>query len=501
MVGLIGVGPPLPGYLTGAYGLSRRSDVRLSIRSGTAEIDHILSGLAVGASLSLLPGQSPVGGGIGRADLLRRGCCAVSGSRNGIQIQLFRRIRRRVVQVALPPLHQQDSGYSGELKRGMVAGGLHSALQPRILFLKQVADPVRLPVYSTHQSPCGTESAQHIELDRTDYPSPLLLCQRGGVGPGSILTVLFIGEAEEAHLRISRYIPQRLRRIEQGSHTRGIIICPIGSGHTVVMGGQHQDIRIGNRGRLYRGDIVPGAALAVGIGLESDAVPHFLKAVPQIPDCIGLPLGAHRPVVCGKDLKIVPELPDIGQPGGPLQHDQRLRCGDGILWGQFIPAPACHYPGLLAPEHSIPRPFRHSAGVPKTLESLDRYLGCSRLSPEDSGKFLPGDRAAWLIGSISHASEIALPCCPAHGCGILFRHIRERALLMRSGLPCRLIEQPGHRSAGQTLSRRGQKCPADRLFPSPCQRLGCPGRPRGAGSSGGREQQNTAEQQRTYSLH
>lgn len=62
---------------------------------------------------------------------------------------------------------------------------------------------------------------------------------------------------------------------------------------------------------------MPGAALAVGIGLESDAVPHFLKAVPQIPDCIGLPLGAHRPVVCGKDLQIVPELPDIGQPGGP----------------------------------------------------------------------------------------------------------------------------------------------------------------------------------------
>ena len=121
--------------------------------------------------------------------------------------------------------------------------------------------------------------------------------------------------------------------------------------------------------------------------------------------------------------------------------------------GQFDPRPpACPLPGLLAPEHSIPRPFRHSAGVPKTLESLDRYLGCSRLSPEDSGKFLPGDRAAWLIGSISHASEIALPCCPAHGCGILFRHIRERALLMRSGLPCRLIEQPGHRSAGQTLS-------------------------------------------------
>ena len=134
VVGLIGVGPPLPRIshwrlralpplrCTPQYPLWNCRNRSYSVWSG-------------GRRFSLpAPGPEPGRRGIGRADLLRRGCCAVSGSRNGIQIQLFRRIRRRVVQVAPPPLHQQDSRYSGELKRGMVAGGLHSALQPRILF-------------------------------------------------------------------------------------------------------------------------------------------------------------------------------------------------------------------------------------------------------------------------------------------------------------------------------------------------------------------------------
>ena len=234
-----------------------------------------------------------------------------------------------MVQVALPLLHQQDGGHAGELKRGVVAGGLRVPRQLRVFRLEQVAEPVGLPVHGAHQGPIRAQAAQHVELDGPDHPVFLLLCQGGSIGPGAIFAVLLVGKADKTNRYTYSHILECLRRIEQSGHTGGVVVGAIGGGYTVVVGRQNQNIGV-RRGRLFhRDDIVPGAALAVRIRLEGDCIPHLLKPLFQVLDGIRLSLGADRPVGSGEGLQVRPELVSIGQGGGPLQHDQGLRYGNG----------------------------------------------------------------------------------------------------------------------------------------------------------------------------
>ena len=174
-VGLIGVGPAVSGDLPAVRQLPGRADVGLGVRAGAAEIDHVLPGLAVGVPLPLRPGQFPVGGGIRGADLRRRFHRRLRRGGNGVQVQLVGRVRRRVVQIALPVLHQQDGWDPGQLEGGVVAGRLRPPLQGRVLLLEQVADPVGLPVHGTHQGAVRAQAAQHVKLDVADHPVLLLL--------------------------------------------------------------------------------------------------------------------------------------------------------------------------------------------------------------------------------------------------------------------------------------------------------------------------------------
>ena len=501
-VGLIGVGPAVPGDLPAVRQLPGRADVGLGVRAGAAEIDHVLPGLAVGVPLPLCPGQFPVGVGIGGADLLRRLHRRLRRGGDGVQVQLVRRVRRRVVQIALPVLHQQDGRDPGQLEGGVVAGRLRPPLQGRVLLLEQAADPVGLPVHGTHQGAVGAQAAQHVKLDVPDHPVLLPLCQGGGVGPGAVFAVLLVGEADKPHLGVGGHILQGLGRIQQGGHTGGVVVGPVGGGHAVVVGGQDQNIRVGGGGLLHGDHIVPGAALAVGIGLEGDLIAHLLEPPLQILHSVRLPLGGHRPVGRREGLQIGPKLAYIGQGAGLLQHHQGLRRGDGPCGGQLVrPAPR-HHPRLEAPEHRLPGPLGHAPRVPELGEPLGRCLRRAGLPPEDSGELLPGHRPVRRKGPVPHAGETALRRRPGHRAGILSGHVGEGAGPGDSGTPRRLVEQLGRHPPGDGFPRDGQEVPADGGLPAPGQRLLRPLGPVRRGSrQPRRDHQGAAQQQGKQSLH
>ena len=359
----------------------------------------------------------------------------------------------------------------------MVAGRLRPPLQGWVLLLEQIADPVGLPVHGTHQSAVGAQAAQHVKLDVADHPVLLLLRQGGGVGPGAVFAVLLIGEADKAHLGVGGHILQGLGRIQQGGHTGGVVVGPVGGGHAVVVGGQDQNIRVGGGGLLHGDHIVPGAALAVGIGLEGDLIAHLLEPPLQILHSVRLPLGAHRPVGRREGLQIGPKLAYIGQGAGLLQHHQGLRRGDGPCGGQLVrPAPR-HHPRLEAPEHRLPGPLGHAPRIPEPGEPLGRCLRRAGLPPEDGGELLPGHRPVRRKGPVPHAGETALP-------------------------PRRLVEQLGRHPPGDGFLRSGQEVPADGGLPAPGQRLLRPLGPVRRGSrQPRRDHQGAAQQQGKQPLH
>ena len=333
-----------------------------------------------------------------------------------------------MVQIALPVLHQQDGGHAGQLQGGVVAGGLRVPRQLRILLLEQVADPVGLPVHGAHQGAAGAQAPQHVKLDGPDHPPLLLLRQGGGIGPGAVLAVLLVGEADEAQLRVGVRVLQRLRRVEQGGRAGGVVVGAVGGGHAVVVGGENQNIGV-RSGRLFHSDdIVPGAALAVGVGLEGDGVAHGLKPPLQVLDGVRLPLGADGPVGGGEGLQIRPEPGHIGQGVGPLQHHQGLRRRNRAGGGQPAAALPGHHAGLEGPEHRRPGPLSHGSGVPELIQPLNCRAGGAGPPPEDGGELLPGDGAAGLVFSVPHAGEIALLRRPGHRVGVVTGHVGEGAL-------------------------------------------------------------------------
>lgn len=216
------------------------------------------------------------------------------------------------------------------------------------------------------------QSAQHVKLDVPDHPVHLLPGQRGGVGPGAVFAVLLVGEADETELRVGGYVLQRLGGIEEGCRPRRVVVGPVGGRGAVVVGGEHQNIRVRGGGLLYGDDIVSGPPLTVSIGLEGDRIPHLLKAPLQVLDGVCLPLGADGAVGSGEDIQIGPKLADIRQGDGLLQHHQRLGHCDGAVGRQLVCTAPGHYARLKAPEHRSPGPVRHRAGIPVLVQSLHR---------------------------------------------------------------------------------------------------------------------------------
>ena len=231
----------------------------------------------------------------------------------------------------------------------MVTGALRRQGQGGVLLLEQVADPVGLPVHCSDHRILGAQAPQHVELDVPDHPGFFILGEALHIGPGAVLPVLLVGEADEADLRTALHVLQGLCRVQQGRHAGGVVVGAVGGGHAVVVGGEDQDVRTAAHRLLHGDDVGAGAAALVGVGLAGDGVAHLLKAPGNIVRGVRLPLRPDGPGLGGEDLQVLPDVRHIRQVAGALEHGHRLGHCDGVPRGQGVRGLTVHEPRLDAP--------------------------------------------------------------------------------------------------------------------------------------------------------
>ena len=333
-VGGVDVLPALAADGLGVHQLAARADVGLSLLQGAGEVDGGLPQHGIGVAVPLLPGDGPVGGGVGGDDLRHSGGGRAGGAGDGPVVQVLGRVGGGMIQVAPAHLGQLHGGDAGELEGGVIAGTLRVPGQASALGLEQVGEPVGLAVHGAHLHAGGAQAADHVELDVADHPLLLGGGELGGVVPGAQLAVLLTGEADEADLRVGGHVLQRVRHGQQRAHAGAVVAGAVGGDHGVVVGGDHQDVRIGGPGGLGGDHVGAGPAVGGGVGLQLHLIAHVLEAVLEIFHGVLLALGADGPVVAGQLLNVPLEHVHVRQVGGPLQDHQGLAHGDGADGGR-----------------------------------------------------------------------------------------------------------------------------------------------------------------------